>query len=194
MTIETVPGTDIQYYLVNFDKHGAERADDPDGIDGKLSVRLLRDIGERPVTDVFFISHGWQGDVPAAKRQYNKWIAAMAQCTADRDAMRVKDPAFTPLLVGLHWPSLPWGKEDPDSHVAFSLGPDGSGDDLIDEAAEAVADTPRARQALETIFAAAADNLLPEKLPDDVVEAYRVLFEEAGLAAEGPAGVWRRFS
>lgn len=37
MTTETVPGTDTRYHLINFDKQGRERTDDPDGIDGCLS-------------------------------------------------------------------------------------------------------------------------------------------------------------
>lgn len=68
MTTETVPGTDSCYHLINFDKHGRERTDDPAGIDGCLSDTVAGILATEPVTDVFFMSHGWQGDVPAAKR------------------------------------------------------------------------------------------------------------------------------
>jgi len=33
---------------------------------------------DEKVTDVFFTSHGWKGDMPAAIEQYDRWVAAMA--------------------------------------------------------------------------------------------------------------------
>jgi hypothetical protein len=58
---------------------------------------------------------------------------------------------------------------------------------LIAAYAERIADTPAARAALETIFASAAADTAPPELPPEVVAAYRVLEQEAGLAAGGPA-------
>lgn len=109
MSIEQVPGTDVQYYLIAFDKDGNERNDDGDGA---MSDRIRRAVQDEPVTDVFVISHGWKGDIPAAKDQYGRWIGAMAACTADRQAIRQRRDGFKSLIVGFHWPSLPFGDEE----------------------------------------------------------------------------------
>ncbi len=188
MTIETVPNTDTQYYLLAFDKDGKERQDDPDAMNGGvLSERVKQELRDEPVTDVFFISHGWKGDVPAAKDQYNRWIGAMLECEDDREKVRQVRPGFRPLLIGLHWPSLPWGDEELDvPAMSFAPGEDPIAP-LVEDAADKIADTEAAKKALRTIFAAALDDISPPTLPPEVVEAYKVLQREAGLDAEGPA-------
>src|SRR5687767_14189228 len=108
MPIEKVDNTDLTYYLVCYDKDGKEQTDGG----GMLSDRVVAAIQKDPVTDVFIMSHGWRGDIPAARGQYNRWIAAMAGCEADRKQIRELRKNFTPLLVGFHWPSEPWGDEE----------------------------------------------------------------------------------
>jgi hypothetical protein len=187
--IVSVPDTDTRYYLISFDKHGMERDDDPHGVDGLLSESVRGVLADEPVTDVFLISHGWKGDVPAAKRQYNAWIGAMLACEADRQKIREKRPDFHPLLLGLHWPSLPYGEEDHEAEpVSFDPSDMGAMRDLMDDAADKTADTDRARAALRTIFVAAAENPEPATLPDEVRDAYQALWEEMALSADGPAG------
>ena len=110
MSIESVPGTPLSYYLISFDKNGIERTDDPDG--GTFSRRVLADLQSQPITDVFLLSHGWKGDVEAARDQYNHWIAAMVACPDDIARMRALRQDFRPMLIGLHWPSLPFGNEE----------------------------------------------------------------------------------
>ena len=62
-----------------------------------------------PPNHIFFFSHGWQGDVPAAIAQYNRWIKALTDLPAD---MATIGADFKPLWIGLHWPSLPWGDDE----------------------------------------------------------------------------------
>lgn len=187
MTIETVPGSDTRYYLINFDKDGRERLDDPAAANGRLSDTLVEELIAQPITDCFFMSHGWKGDVPAAKQQYDAWAGAMLGCTADIERLRAERPGFRPLLIGLHWPSLPWGDEDPTAQAAsFAPGAPDPMESWIDDAASKLADSERARGALRTVFTAALEDLTPDELPPEVVDAYRVLQEEAGLGAEGP--------
>ena len=76
MPVRTVPGTDVQYYLVVFDEQGKERRE-PDGTLMSETVRARVADQAAPITDVFFTSHGWKGDVPAAIEQYDAWIGAM---------------------------------------------------------------------------------------------------------------------
>jgi len=184
MSIESVPGTPLTYYLISFDKNGIERADDPDG--GTFSRRVLADLQSQPITDVFLISHGWKGDVEAARDQYNNWIAAMIACPADIARMRALRPNFRPMLIGLHWPSLPFGNEEFGGGAAsFDPGAMPTLDALVDAYAERIADTPAARAALRTIFEAAVVDSDPPALPPAVADAYRTLNLESGLAERG---------
>ena len=97
------------YALLAFDGSGAERGDDADGANGKLSVRILDQLSADPaITDVFLMAHGWNGDIEDAIDQYDRWFGAMAARPADRDAMARRWPRFTPYRIGLHWPSKAW--------------------------------------------------------------------------------------
>lgn len=194
----SVPDSDLQYHLLCFDKHGVERE-----TDGALQSKVLAQAlaaSDSNITDIFFVSHGWKGDVPAAIDQCNRWIGAMGRMETDRRAIREKDPNFMPLIVGVHWPSQPWGDEDlPADTGSLLLASEteaGPGD-LVDFYAEAIASTPAARQALETIMAAAAQDYGQAELDAEVSEAYSTLLSEADLGAnddlsnsEGEAMAW----
>src|SRR5205823_6873145 len=99
----TIQNTDIHYGLIAFDGDGIERSEAA----GKFSQKLIEDISSQQITNVFFFSHGWKGDVPAAIEQYDKWIGALMKSPDVQRAPQLL-PAFRPLFVGLHWPSLPW--------------------------------------------------------------------------------------
>src|SRR4051794_4891788 len=193
MPVRTVPEVGLEYYLVCVDGTGTERTDDSDGIDGRLIPRVEEALATEPYTDVFLMSHGWMGDVPAAVRQYDRWVGAMAACTGDLERARRVRPEFRPLLVGLHWPSLPFGDEElgGSSEVSFSMEAGAATlldtAALVDAYADRIAGTPAAREALATIFAAAAADTAPLALSPEAAEAYRVLNREAGLGAGGPA-------
>lgn len=182
MPIRTVPDTDLEYHLICFDKKGRERDDDPDGQDGLLSKIILNRIASQTVTDIFLISHGWKGDVDAAIEQFDDWIGAMATCTEDRLKVRQVRPGFEPLIIGLHWPSLPWGDE------SLPEDEDPTVDSLIASSTEEIVDTERGLAGLRTIFESALENIAPTHMPPEVAAAYRIVQEETGLAAEGPGG------
>jgi hypothetical protein len=191
MPVQQVPNRDVAYHLISYDKTGRERQDDPGGI---MSERAAEAIRNDEVTDVFLMSHGWKGDVPAAIRQYDRWIAAMLDCTADREQIRSMRPAFKALLVGFHWPSQPFGEEEFGGDGSFSAAVGDAGadivpglDQLIDTYADRIADTPRARAALRTIFeqAMVAPPVVPT-LPPAMADAYRVLDEESEMGSAGP--------
>src|SRR5262245_3293562 len=175
MPVRTIPEVGLQYNLVCVDATGAERTDDPEGVGGLLTPRLREALAGEPYTDVFLMSHGWMGDVPAAVRQYDRWIGAMAACEDDLERACQVRPGFRPLLVGLHWPSLPFGDEElgsADTDVSFAAGDASSApipdtQALVDAYAERLADTPAAREALETIFASAAADTAPTELPPE---------------------------
>jgi hypothetical protein len=187
MPIQSVPGTDLKYYLAVFDKDGNERRE----ADGSLLTERIRmDAAGGGITDVFFVSHGWKGDVPAAREQYDKWLAAMAAVSGDVEKVKSRPQGFRPLIVGLHWPSLPWGDEEfgvaKVSFGAPAVAP-ASADALVELYAERVADTEAGRRALRTIFDAARTNIFPMRLPDDVRQAYGVLDAEADIGSDGAA-------
>ncbi len=184
MPIETTPGSAIKYHLIAYDAEGEERQDDPDGRMSQLVAKALED---ESVTDVFLLSHGWRGDVPAARAQYGRWIGAMSACTTDIARIREKRPDYRPLLIGLHWPSEPWGDDTLPSVESF--GTDGIDpiEHLTNEAAAKIVDTPAARTALRTIFNAALDDNSPSHLNSQVIEAYAILDRETGMGQGGEA-------
>jgi hypothetical protein len=185
MPREQVPDTDLSYFLIAFDALGRERTDDPDGL---MSGVIQDALAAAPVTDVFLISHGWNGDVPAARRQYNKWLRTMHGCQADRQRMRQVRPNFRPLIIGVHWPSLAWGDETLAADVSFTPSAPDPVESLVDDYAQRIANTGRARQALRTIVTVALDNPPAEELPPDVLAAYQVLDDESGLQYGGAGG------
>lgn len=185
MPIEKVPNTSLNYYLIAFDKDGNER-DEADG--KKLSEQIFSALANESITDVFLMSHGWMGDIPAARNQYNDWIGAMAKQTADLEKIKQVRPGFNPLLIGLHWPSKPWGNEDLTSSVSFDINDEDPVEGLVDEYADRIANTEPARQALQTILRAATEDNIFDSLPPEVLNAYQVLNQEADLGSEGEGG------
>src|SRR6266550_493211 len=99
MPVRTLPEVGLEYYLVCVDGIGAERTEDPDGVEGRLIPRVAEALAGGPYTDVFLMSHGWMGDLPAAVRQYDRWVVAMAACRGDLERARRVRPGFRPLLV-----------------------------------------------------------------------------------------------
>lgn len=189
MPIQTVPGTTTTYYLVAYDGRGRERSDGG----RRLSDEIVRAVAEEPVSDVIVLSHGWNGDLPSARAQYDRWIGAMLACTADRESAATVTGGFRPLLTGLHWPSMAWGDEElGGSSLAVGEGT-GSGeseaaetvDTIVDGYADRLSDTPSAREALRTIVDAALVDIAPATLPPEVRSAYEVLDRETGQQALG---------
>ncbi|MEH2069142.1 MAG: hypothetical protein V7K47_13440 [Nostoc sp.] len=189
---QTLAGTSLTYYLIAFDANGKEREKH-----GQLISQNVVDIlsnsrqSQQPITDVFLMSHGWQGDIPAATSQYDKWIAAMAKNQADIQKMQQVRPGFNPLLIGLHWPSKPWGDEDLNE---VSLGKrivsfdttDNLEEEFVNQYAQSISDTEAAREALRTIFTAGVEyDVAPDILPSEVRQAYEVLIKEASLGNGG---------
>jgi hypothetical protein len=190
MPIEKVPNTSLSYYLIAFDEDGNER-NEPNG--KKLSESILTALanGNEPITDVFIISHGWLGDIPAARQQYNDWIGVMAKQTADLERIKKSRPKFNPLLIGFHWPSKPWGDENLGASISFDVN------DEVNKYAQRISDTGTAKKALETIFSAAERQTTAKELDSSVLDAYQVLSQEANLGSDSedgaPGSDWEGF-
>lgn len=180
------------YDLVCFDSGGDERPDDPSGRMSDLVLRTLA-AADAGVTDVFLLSHGWMGDVPAARAQYDKWVEAMTACAADLARMKQARPGFKLHVAGIHWPSLPWGDESFGDGGSFAVAVDGVPvadpvQAMVDDYAARIADTPEARDALRRIVVGAMENVEPDAVPPDVVAAYRLLNQEAEFHQPVPPG------
>jgi hypothetical protein len=187
MPIRKIAGTDLEYYLLAFDERGNERRE-PDGtLLSETARQRVADAADR-VTDVFFTSHGWKGDLPAAIEQYDRWIGAMAALQSDRDAARQRRADFAPITIGLHWPSLPWGDETIPAGGGAVLS---SGDDLeaqVDAYASRIAETPKARVAIRSILETARHDPDATTLSPAVLDAYATLFAESGLGSGDASG------
>ena len=184
MPVETVPNTTISYHLVAFDANGREVQNDQNGIMSRRAIDAAKDPA---VSDVFLISHGWRGDIPAARAQYRRWIGAMAGCAADIELMKKRRPGFRPLLIGLHWPSEPWGDESFSQAQSFDTAGADPVEELVNEAAAKTVDTPAARAALRTIVTSALLDNNPPRLSPEVRAAYAALDRETGLGNSGEA-------
>lgn len=183
MPIRRVENTDLSYYLICFKAEGKERTSDPDGL---MTQRVLDALKSEPITDVFVMSHGWLGDIKDAVEQYDKWIGSMAANTADVERIRQARPGFRPLIIGLHWPSKPYGEEDVSQSASFT-GSEAGGvsaiDEMIEQCVGTLVDTPVVREALQRIFAVAIEDVAPSKMPAEVIEAYQVIDREVALGS-----------
>lgn len=185
MPIQEIGKTGKFYYLVSFDENGVERPEADGTLLSETIRKRLADPAEK-ITDVFFASHGWKGDVPAAIEQDDRWMGAMV-ASPDRDAMLKAHPEFKALNIGLHWPSLPFGDENlPTAGPPPVLGLDTDVDTEVDRFASVLADTPKARQAIKTILDAnRRDTGSRTELPDALRVAYKTVFSEAKLGSKG---------
>lgn len=189
MPIEKIPGTSEHYYLLAFDKDGAERKDDRDGTNGLLSAKLLASLRTEKPTDVFMFSHGWKGDMIAARDQYTRWIKAMIDLKADRESMKA---GFKPLWIGIHWPSLPFGDEElggssfaVGEEDAAGLGPE----QLIDVYVDRLNLGEESRPLIRSIVEAHRRDAAASQLPPEAEASYRALADLAGRnSATGPSG------
>ena len=161
-----VDGRKIEYWLIEFDKHGNEKPDS-----GALaSDAVLEALRASNATDVFVMSHGWHGDWDAALRQYDLWVDAFLDATPAKTSRE-----FRPFVVGVHWPSLALA---PTRVERDSEGKTLSGDDkhdpddtslpasvaeAVDAYADLLGDTAATRRALKTILDAEAAAIRLEK-------------------------------
>ncbi|MGO4327228.1 hypothetical protein AB4Z48_04780 [Cupriavidus sp. 2TAF22] len=188
MPIQDIAGSSATYALLALDEAGNERSDDPDGTGGYLSARLLEQWQAAPPTDVFFWSHGWQGDLPAARAQYDRWIGAFSRSVGDEQEMRARHPGLAVAHIGLHWPSLPWGDEEMGDGASFAPQAGGGPQAMIDTYAQRLGDTPAVRAALAAIFEAARTQADAASLPQDARQAYRQLDQALALGSAGVGG------
>ncbi|SOE96054.1 CHAT domain-containing protein [Burkholderia sp. D7] len=136
--------------------------------------------------------HGWKGDVPAAIEQYDLWVAATGAAEGDLARIRQNTADFAPLIIGLHWPSLPWGIESlpeaapaPASATLSAAG--GGSSRTVAQIAAAIVNTEAAKRAIETVLAE-ADTAKSANLTLRMHEAYMTLFAQTGLRADGVNG------
>src|SRR4051794_5288031 len=171
MGAEQVPGQGGRYHLVAFDARGEERPE----ATGPYSQEIAGMLAREAATDVFVLSHGWMGDVPAARRQYGAWLAAMAGCPDDEAAAQARPRGFRPVVVAVHWPSKAWADEDLGPASFAVPGPEAAADGtehaaarLVESTAAVLQDGPVLRDAVRTIVAAALEDPIPAILPVEV--------------------------
>jgi hypothetical protein len=186
MAERIVPGTDFRYYLIAYDEHGAERAED-----GVLaSSQVASAIATQPVTDVALLSHGWNGDIPSAIGQYDRWIGAMVACDADRRRAEDAIPGFRALSSSACTDRARRGvmrssAQLPNRSVATPLAAGcyrrGADRRLLLPARG----TPRVRAAVRTVVESALTDIAPTEMPPQVADAYKTIDAESGLQGGG---------
>lgn len=171
------------YTLVVFDEHGNEQHDEQGALGSEKVVGRMQAEGS---TDVFLMSHGWRSDVPSALEQYNNWTTAMLANTDDLARLKNLRPGFKPLLLGLHWPSQPWGNEQ--AVDSFAIGVGEAVFDPIADYSKRLGDTPQIREAVQRVFAGVAAATDVNAMSPDLEQAYRDLDKAVGLGAAGVGG------
>jgi hypothetical protein len=194
MPFRIIPGLDLQYGLLSYDEDGKERADDPAG--GLFSETILARAAHDKPTDIFLFVHGWKGAFPDAVDQYDRWIGAMWRSTSDREAM---GSSFTPLFLGLHWPSQPWGDEKLPGATSFAVSaaggspaaaaaaPTSAWDALYERTVAHFGDTSAVRESLGVIFDAQKASPGSDSPSPTVIAAYHRLADAIGFAAHADA-------
>jgi hypothetical protein len=184
MALRRIAGKSQSYHLISYDRKGREQRDE----DGASASRTaLEAIAAPGVTDVFVLSHGWQGDHADAISQYDRWVGA-ADPDSEADGIR-------PVVVGVHWPSKAWSDRELKEAPTGLLGDEPTGDAVtVDEAVEEYAtqlgDDAETREALRTVLAHAAsvpvdqEASAGDELPSEVAEAYRSLVRRLGAAGD----------
>ncbi|MDF3311660.1 hypothetical protein P3H15_42530 [Rhodococcus sp. T2V] len=189
MSLERLPDNATTYHLVAFDADGAERSEDG----RKYTTQLKAALAAHP-TDVFVLSHGWQGDIPAARDQYTRWITAMLQRTDQIDRLSQRPRGFKPVLIGLHWPSKAWGDEEL-VPAAYAIEPsasdaptvrDRSVADLTELFVGRLDSSQRVHSAVAAIVSETMTNAAPRRLPDHIRAAYQAIDAELSAHDEDP--------
>jgi pimeloyl-ACP methyl ester carboxylesterase len=187
--LEQVPDRSAQYHLIAFDAQGRERVE----AGGFYSADVLRAAAASQPTDAFVFSHGWQGDIPAARDQYGRWVATMLSRPDDRDRLADRPGGFRPILIGLHWPSKAWGDEELGSS-SFGMRPSTSEStasdrldvaELVDRYADRLGDSPSIRESVHTVITYTLEDAAPLRLPEPVRRAYQTIDAELKLGGNG---------
>lgn len=188
MPFRNTPIHHVPYALMMYDADAHERTDDPNGVGGLLSKRILQHATSTTPSDVFIFSHGWQADKNDAIRQYDAWIDQMADRSSDIAGM---ENNFDPLWIGIHWPSKPWGDEEMPhgSSTKFASIP-GTPEPptLLELYLERLGlqHSMEARQLLGLIFRSNREHPAASHLPADVIAAYNRLNVLLGVASGNP--------
>ena len=183
MPFETIPGLAEQYALLSFDKDGKELTSDPNGVGGLLSKEIEARAARDKPSHIFLFSHGWKGDVPSARDQYNRWIGAMLALKADRAAV---PGTFKPIWIGLHWPSLPFGDEEVGGASFDPAEGAASPDQIVAMYLDRLGLGAEAEPLLRTVVNAHQKDAAARDLPADAAKAYSTLATLAGRTAGGP--------
>jgi len=184
MALRRIAGKSQTYHLISYDRKGREQRDEDGGV---ASAAALEAMSAPGITDVFILSHGWQGDHADAISQYDRWVGA---ADPDTVADRVR-----PVVIGVHWPSKAWSDRELKDAPSGLLGDEPTGDavtveDAVEEYAAQLGDDPETREALRTVLAHAASVPVDaqasdsDELPVDVAEAYRSLMRSVGASAD----------
>lgn len=171
------------YTLVVYDENGNEQHD----LNGDLgSAKALRRMQDEASTDVFLMSHGWKGDVPSAVWQYNHWTDALLANPDDLARLGTLRPRFKPLLLGIHWPSQPWGNEQ--ALASFGIGPAAPAFDPVADYAKRLGGTPQIEDAVRRVFQAIGAASNSTTMPPELEQAYLDLDKAMGMGAAGVGG------
>lgn len=126
---------------------------------------MLRELDEQKLTDLFFISHGWNNDKRIAGDMYDRLLSQMRAVLDKQDGRGSRNVQIG--AVGVYWPSMRWADEG--TAVGGGVASFGGSppDRELVEQLKAVFGTTRQQKALDEMA-----RLLEER-PDDPEELAR---------------------
>jgi predicted alpha/beta hydrolase family esterase len=126
-------------------------------------------------TDVLVISHGWNNDMPAARRLYTRINEALS-------ALLPASTSARPVIIGILWPSVRWADEEDIAGGGVSVSdPDAALSDAIDAAVD--------DEALAAALREVAGRLDSVDGRAEFVELARALLDQPGALTDDEDGV-----
>ncbi|MCX5542153.1 hypothetical protein M3A49_22065 [Paraburkholderia sp. CNPSo 3076] len=185
-------GVRMPTWLLRFDKHAACTSP-------VTREQLLHTLRNAPPSDLIFFSHGWNNDFDEAAELYARFLRHFEAHTAAHPVVRANGVPFTPLFVGVVWPSI-WLSFDSGPQIAAAVEPPASDSAVVEALIDKLADLG-SEASIERVYALLALPRLDETQALELASLIGPAFgtvhdEETGIGARGTSvdellSMWR---
>ena len=110
---------EFPFWLISFDKDG--KPTDATSID-----RLLQEVNQEHITDLFIFSHGWNNDRTAATSLYDRFFGEVRK-VIDDERLPKKNPNSRIGVAGVIWPSILWPDDAESASMNAVISAPGAG-------------------------------------------------------------------
>lgn len=185
-------GVRMPTWLLRFDKHGACTSP-------ATREQLLQTLRGAPPSDLIFFSHGWNNDFDEAAELYASFLRHFEAHTAAHPVVRPNGVPFTPLFVGVVWPSI-WLSFDSGPQIAATAEPPAADSAVVQTLTDKLAGLG-GEASIERVYALLAFSRLDVSQAHELATLLGPAFgtvhdEETGVGARGTSAdellsMWR---